>query len=336
MFELSNNTSLAVIGAGAWGTMIAVLLAHNCKAHHKQVYLWARRESFAHKLLKERENKQYLAGISLPSNLKISSNLTEVMQDCLAVFIAVPSKGLRNVMAQLPKISALICASKGLEVGTLKRFSEVLAEYQPQAALAALSGPNLAFEIAKGLPAAATVASTNENLAKAVQGWLHQANFRVYRTSDLIGVEIGGAIKNIIALAAGMCDGLKIGDNAKAAIITRGLAEMLKFAVYLGAKQETLFGLAGLGDLIATCNSPSSRNHKAGEMFAQGISLAELERSKMTTEGIPTAKAVFDFALSRGLELPIISEVYKVIFEGKLPQKAIENLMQRELKAEWT
>ncbi len=328
---LKSNAPLAVIGAGAWGTMLAILLTHN----GNRVGLWARREDFAKRLLEERENKRYLAGVPLPDNLEISSNLNDLMQNRIAAFIAVPSKGLRNVMAYLPKVSALICASKGLEVGTLKRFSEVLAEYQPKALLAALSGPNLAFEIARGLPAAATVASESESFAKAVQHWLHQANFRVYSSNDLIGVELGGALKNIIALAAGMCDGLKMGDNAKAAIITRGLAEMIKFARHLGAKSETLFGLAGLGDMIATCNSLNSRNHKAGEMFAKGVSLAEVEASKMTTEGLSTTEAVVSYARAKGLELPIAFEVYKVIFESKAPKQAIEHLMQRELKAEW-
>ncbi len=311
--------------------MLAVLLTRN----GNQVGLWARREDSAKNLLNDRENKQYLAGVPLPKNLQISSNLNEIMQDRIAAFIAVPGKGLRSVMSYLPKVPALICASKGLEIGTLKRFSEILAEYQPQANLAALSGPNLVSEIAQDLPAAATVASENEGLAKAVQRWLHQAKFRVYSSNDLIGVELGGAIKNIIALAAGMCDGLRIGDNAKAAIITRGLAEMIKFAKHMGARSETLFGLSGLGDMIATCNSPSSRNHQAGEMFAKGTSLAEIEASNMTTEGLPTTKAVVTYARAKGIELPIASEVYKVIFKNKSPQQAIDNLMQRELKDEW-
>ena len=332
MFELvKSNVPLAVIGAGAWGTMLAVLLTRN----DNKVRLWARREDLVESLLRDKENKHYLAGVPLPKSLQISSNLNEIMQDSIAAFIAVPGKGLRSVMSYLPKVSALICASKGLEVGTLKRFSEILAEYQPQANLAALSGPNLASEIARGLPAAATVASKNESLAKAVQHWLHQANFRVYRSNDLIGVELGGAIKNIIALAAGMCDGLKMGDNAKAAIITRGLAEMIKFAKHMGARSETLFGLTGLGDMIATCNNSSSRNHKAGEMFAKGASLAEIEASNMTTEGLSTTKAVVTYARAKGIELPIASEVYKVIFKSKSPQLAIDNLMQRELKDEW-
>ncbi len=332
MLEMvESSASLAVIGAGAWGTMIAVLLTRN----GNQVGLWARREDFAKSLLKDGENKRYLAGVALPKNLEVSSNLNEIMQGRVAAFIAVPSKGLRNVLSHLPKVSALICASKGLEVGTLKRFSEVLAEYQPKAILAALSGPNLVSEIAQGLPAAATVASENEELARTVQYWLHQANFRVYRSNDLIGVELGGAIKNIIALAAGMCDGLKMGDNAKAAIITRGLAEMVKLAKHLGAKRETLFGLSGLGDMIATCNSLNSRNYKAGQMFARGVSLAEIEASGMTTEGLSTAKAVVTYARDKGLELPIAQEVYKVVFEGESPKQAIDHLMQREIKPEW-
>ena len=328
---LPASKALAVIGAGAWGTTLAVLLART--ALNGEVILWARRPEFAEQLRKARENRPYLPGLALPETLRVTSALEEV--ETRALFIAVPSKGLRYVMEQLPRVPTLICCAKGLELGSFKRFSEVLGEYQPDAALAALSGPNLAKEIAAGLPASATVASGSAALAEAVQGWLSGPTFRVYTSHDIIGVEVSGALKNVIALAAGMCDGLGLGDNAKATIITRGLAEIVRLGTHLGGEMQTFYGLAGLGDLVATCSSPGSRNHSAGVRLAQGATLADLERDKLNAEGIPTVRAVVTYAEREGLELPISAEVYRVIFEKKSPRQALHDLMTRGTKAEW-
>lgn len=330
---------LAVIGAGAWGTTIAALLANNQAEidadARAEVVLWARREDAARAYSEARENTKYLPGIRLPDSLTITSDANEALNGADAAFIVVPSKGLRGTLETLPPAPAYVSCSKGLERGTLKRLSEVIGEYYPDAKLAALSGPNLAGEIASGLPASATVASTDDDLAVATQSWLNQLSFRVYTSPDIVGVEVCGALKNIIALAAGMNDGLGLGANARATLITRGLAELIRLGEHLGGTTETFYGLAGLGDLTATCSSTSSRNHTAGEMLAGGATFQDLEESKLTTEGIETIKAVVPYAEEKGLELPIATEVYRVIFENKPPRQALEDLMGREVKAEW-
>lgn len=319
-----------MLGAGAWGTVLAWLLANNGCA----VRLWARRENTALDINMRLENRAYMPGLKLPEAVQATSSLTEAVQGAEAAVVAVPSKGLREVLAALPPTPAFISAGKGLEVGGLKRFSEVIAECQPQAVLAALSGPNLAKEIAARKPAAATLASQNEAFATTAQGWFNGTTFRVYTSSDLIGVEVAGAMKNVIALAAGMCDGLELGDNAKAGIITRGLAEIVRLGTHLGGEVKTFYGLAGLGDVVATCSSVQSRNHSAGARLAQGKTLADLEASSLTAEGIPTVKAVHAYAAEHGLELPICREVYRVVYEHKAPRDALSDLMSRDTKPE--
>ena len=331
MSDASQISNLAVVGAGAWGTTLAVLLAR--VNPEQKITLWARRPEFAEQLRKARENRTYLPGLTLPENVSVTSDLREV--GGARTFIVVPSKGLRAVMEALPAVPALICCAKGLELGSLERFSEVLGEYQPGAALAALSGPNLAKEIAAGLPASATVASKDEGLTEEVQQRLSGPTFRVYTSRDIVGVEVSGALKNVIALAAGMCDGLGLGDNAKATIITRGLAEIVRLGTHMGGEMQTFYGLAGLGDVVATCSSSGSRNHTAGERIARGDTLADLERDKLNAEGIPTVRAVVAYAQTEGLELPISQEVYRVVFEEKSPRQALHDLMTRGTKAEW-
>jgi glycerol-3-phosphate dehydrogenase (NAD(P)+) len=326
----TRSATLAVVGAGAWGTVVAALLANN--GH--RVALWTRDPEHAQALTRERVNRRYLPELTLPPRVTATSDVTEAVQGARVVFVAVPSHALREVMAALPQVAALVNCAKGLELTSFKRYSSVMAEYQPQAALAALSGPNLAHEIALGRPAAATVASHDDAFAQEVQRLLNSPSFRVYTSRDLIGVELGGAVKNVIALAAGMCDGLGLGDNAKASIITRGLAELVRLGAHLGAEAKTLYGLAGLGDMVATCSSPHSRNYSAGKRLAQGESLTELEASRLTTEGIPTTRAVVAYARKHGLELPIAEAVYRVIFTGLSPQEALRSLMAREHKPE--
>ena len=320
---------LSVIGAGAWGTVLAWLLAKN--GH--RVRLWTRRKDHAETLNRQRENYEYMPGLELPETIHATSSL-ESTQHSQAAFIAVPSKGLRDVLSKCPDIPAFISCTKGLELHSFKRFSQVIRDYKPSSKVSALSGPNLAKEIAESKPAAATLASDDIGFATTVQGWLNQATFRVYRSDDLIGLEIAGALKNVIALAAGISDGLGLGDNAKATLMTRGLGEMVRVGLYLGGDVKTFYGLSGLGDLVATCSSVQSRNHIAGERIALGATLADLETSKLTAEGIPTAKAVYELALQAKLELPICSEVYRMIYENKSPQKAIVDLMGRGMKME--
>ncbi|WMT57722.1 NAD(P)H-dependent glycerol-3-phosphate dehydrogenase [Truepera radiovictrix] len=327
-------TRVAVLGAGAWGTVVARLLTHHVGL---RVRLWARRPEAAEAMARLRENAPYVPGLRLPESLHVTSDLAEAVRGAEAVFVAVPSRGLREVMARLKALggsSALVSCAKGLELGTFKRFSEVMAEYLPEAPLAALSGPNLALEIARGLPASATVASLEGALALRVQGWLNQPTFRVYTSGDLIGVEMGGALKNVVALAAGMSDGLGLGDNAKASLITRGLAEIVRLGVHMGGEEKTFYGLSGLGDLVATCSSRGSRNHLAGERLARGETLQDLEASRLTAEGIPTVRAVVVYAQEVGLELPIARAVYDVIYEGKAPQRVLGELMARGAKPE--
>jgi glycerol-3-phosphate dehydrogenase (NAD(P)+) len=321
---------LAVLGAGAWGTVLAWLLVKN----HHEILLWTRREDHAATLQQTRVNTHYVPDLVLPENISVTSELARTCDGVEAALVAVPSKGLREVLEKLPDVPALISCSKGLELHSFKRLSEVMQEYKPSAKIAALSGPNLALEIAREKPAAATVASENLEFAKTAQGWLNQNIFRVYSSDDLIGLEIAGALKNVIALAAGICDGLNLGDNAKATLITRGLGEIVKVGTHLGGDVKTFYGLSGLGDLVATCSSGQSRNHTAGERLAKGATLGDLQKSGLTAEGIPTTKAVHDLAIEEKLELPICSEIYRVIYEKKKPHEAIANLMGRRLKEE--
>jgi len=324
-------TPVAVVGAGAWGTLLAQLLAQNPAL---AVTLWARRPELVAQLVQTRENTTYIPNLRLSERLAFTAELNTV-GEAEAVFMAVPSRGLRGVLAQLPPVPALVSCGKGLEPGTFKRPTEVIREYQPETALGALSGPNLAGEIARGLPTSATIASLDETLARWVQGWLSQQAFRVYTGTDLVGLELGGALKNVIALAAGMCDGLGLGDNAKASLVTRGLAEMVRLGTSLGGEARTFYGLSGLGDLLATCSSAGSRNHQAGVRLARGETLADLEAARLNAEGIPTVRAVAQVATERGLELPISRAVHDVVFSGRSPEVVIGELMARDAKPEW-
>ena len=318
-----------VLGAGSWGTTLAYLLAQN--GH--EVMLWTRQEIQAQAINTTRENKAYLPGLNLPTSIKASANLSESVKAGNLIW-ALPTKAIRVIMEQLPEVSTILSCSKGLESGSFETVTEILAEYQPRATLGALSGPNLAKEIAAGKPAAATVASNDESFAREAQQWFNQPAFRVYSSNDLKGVELAGAFKNVIALAAGMSDGLALGDNAKATLLTRGLAELIRLGQQLSGKSETLYGLAGLGDMIATCSSPQSRNHTAGDLFAQGKTLEDIEALGLTAEGIPTVKAVYLFAQEHKLELPISTEIYQVIYSKKSPLEAISDLMQRKPRSE--
>lgn len=325
------ETAVAIVGAGAWGTVLAGLLAENTAL---EVTLWVRRRDLAAQLAEYRENPAYVPGYRLPERLQITSD-TAALAAAEVLFIAVPSQVLREVLVQLPPAAAVVSCAKGLEEGSFKRLTQIIAEYQPQAALAALSGPNLAREIASGLPASATVASEEVALAQRVQGWLGQRAFRVYTGTDLVGLELGGAFKNVVALAAGISDGLGLGDNAKATIMTRGLAEMVRLGTHLGGEAQTFYGLSGLGDLIATCSSDGSRNHQAGVRLARGETRADLEAAHLTAEGIPTARALAHYAQQEGIELPISQAVYDVVFGGVPPEAMMGELMTRGAKAEW-
>jgi glycerol-3-phosphate dehydrogenase (NAD(P)+) len=326
----TTDEEIVVLGAGAWGTTLALLLARN--GH--RVRLWCRRHDLADALNRHRENRRYLPGHALTDPIVVNPDLSAACDGVGVAVLAVPTQGVRALLERLPPIPALISGTKGLEVAGFRRVSEIVAEAQPDATIATLSGPNLAGEIAAGKPAAATVACPDDTFTERAQQLFQQPPFRVYRSRDQIGVEIAGAMKNVVALAAGMVDGLDLGANARATIITRGLAEIARVGLALGGEARTFYGLAGLGDLVATCASRSSRNHTAGERFAHGARLADIERSNLTAEGIPTAKAAYVFAGERGLDLPISSEVYRVVFEEKAPEQAVRDLMGRSAHAE--
>ncbi len=299
--------------------------------------LWANRQSLADTINDSGRNEEYLPGVNVHPGVHATADLAAALAEHPLAFIAVPSRAFRSVSGRLREAGtpvALVSCSKGLEISTFKRLTQVVAEFMPNTPLAVLSGPNLATEIAEGKPATTTVASSDEQLAKNVQRLLQQSTFRVYTSADVIGVEIAGALKNVIALACGVSDGLGLGDNTKASIITRGLAEIVRLGTTLGGHTNTFYGLAGVGDLVATCAGETSRNHRAGVRLARGATLAELEASGLTAEGIPTVESIHNSRAAADVELPISREVYRVVFEGKNPQDAIESLMTRAEKAE--
>lgn len=319
-----------MLGAGAWGTVIAWLLANN--GH--QVRLWTRRREHAAAIAADRVNSEYLPYLPLSTLVTPTSDLRAALEGAALTFVVVPSRALVSLMTALPPVAALVSCSKGMELAGFRRLSQVMQAARPGVRVAALSGPNLAGEIAAGLPAATTVASTDEDMALTVQALLQQSTFRVYTSSDIIGVELAGAMKNVIALAAGICDGLGLGDNAKSSIITRGLAEVVRLGTLLGGEARTFYGLAGVGDIVATCSSQQSRNHTAGVLLAAGEDLSDPALRSMTAEGIPTVEAVYRYAEARQIELPITTEVYKVVYQGKPARAAMVDLMTRERKPE--
>lgn len=321
---------LAVIGAGAWGTTVAALLA--AAGHH--VTLWTRSAAQAETLRQTRMNPTRLPGILLPPGLQYSAEPAEAVEGAEAAFVAVPSSHLAAVMERFPPLPLLVSLVKGFADDSLQRMTGLLGTLQPQAGLAALSGPNLAAETAAGKPAAAVAAAADRRLAELVQGWLHGPSFRVYASTDLTGVETGGAVKNVIALAAGMCHGLGLGDNTAAAIITRGLHELVRVGLFLGGRPETFYGLSGLGDMIATCAGPASRNFLAGSRLASGWTLERLEAEGLTTEGTVAVRRLTAFARRQGMDLPISREVHDVVFSNKTAAAAVRSLMGRGSRAE--
>ncbi len=328
----------AVIGAGSWGTALAYVLADKgCPTT-----IWAYEPELVTDINERHENTLYLPGITLPDNLRASGDLAEVCEDAELVVIVTPSHVTRRVMEQardvLPEHVPIVSATKGIENDSLMTISEVLEDVLPlryHPYLAYLSGPSFAREVAQRVPTAVVVASLSEKLALTVQHLFNHAWFRVYRSTDVIGVEIGGSLKNVLAIAAGAADGMGFGHNTKAALITRGLAEMSRMAVALGANPLTLAGLAGMGDLVLTCTGGLSRNRAVGEKLGRGMALDEiLAEMNMVAEGVKTAQSVRDLSRKLGVEMPISDAVYRVLYEGKSAQQALADLMGRELKRE--
>ncbi|MFQ6058590.1 MAG: NAD(P)H-dependent glycerol-3-phosphate dehydrogenase [Anaerolineae bacterium] len=329
---------ITVIGTGQWGTMLAVMLARR----GLPVTLWARTAAEAEELRAGRENRLRLPGVIFPDDLAVSSSLEESLAGCWLLLLVVPAQRMReNVQRLRPYVhkgTAIISAAKGLEMETALRMTQVIKEELPEehhARIGVLSGPNLAREIAAGLPASTVIAARDPSVAQFVQGLLMSPKFRVYTHDDVIGVELAGALKNIIALGAGAADEFGYGDNAKAAFMTRGLAEMARLGVAAGANPMTFAGLAGLGDLICTCASRHSRNHYVGEELAKGRSWNDIEASmKMVAEGVYTTVAARKLAQKYGVEMPITEAIYQVIFEGKNPRQAVMEMMVRAPKHE--
>jgi glycerol-3-phosphate dehydrogenase (NAD(P)+) len=328
----------AVIGAGGWGTALAVLLAgKGCR-----VSLWVRSRDVYKKIILKRVNEDYLPGVKLREGIRPTVDLEEALRGKELVIFAVPSHGLRSVAAAaapfLSPRAVIVNAAKGLEDPRLLRLSQVLQEELPEelhGRIAVISGPNHAEEVSRGLPSATVAAAQVPETALLVQERLMTPYFRVYTNPDLMGVELGGALKNVIAIGAGIVEGLGLGDNAKAALVTRGLAEMIRLGRAMGARARTFAGLAGLGDLYATCSSPHSRNRAVGCKLGQGMRLGEIIAGMRTVaEGVNTTRAAAELSRKAGVEMPITAEIYRILFEGKEPRKAAEELMQREKKAE--
>ncbi len=327
---------VAIIGSGSWGTALSI---KSVEAGN-DTYLYCRRPEFANLLTNRRENTEYLPGVMLPTALSITSSSEEALRDVQIVLLVTPSvyvrTTLQSIKKQIPKNAILVLCSKGIDrsSGTLllKVIEEELGD---DCHLAILSGPNHAEEIGRGLPAATVVAAKDMTIAKQVQGALNSSNFRVYVNDDYIGLELAAATKNIIALAAGIVDELQLGDNTKATLLTRGLYEMTKFGVAFGAKKETYAGLAGIGDLIATCMSQHSRNRAAGQQLAMGQSMTDIMgQTNMVVEGFYAVEIVHRMAMEHDVDMPITQALYDILYNHKTPLEALAKLMQREMKVE--
>jgi glycerol-3-phosphate dehydrogenase (NAD(P)+) len=332
------SQSIAVVGAGGWGTALAKLLADK----GAPVSLWCHSEASFRELTEHRENRTYLPGVSLPATIEITQSLETAVAHQQVLLCAVPSHAVREVFAKIAarvgQQTMLVCGTKGIEEESLLTMGELLGEiFGPERTQrhAFLSGPTFAIEVARQLPTAVTVAAYDEVVAKAAQEILSTQNMRVYTSTDVIGVQMGGVVKNVIAIAAGISDGLGLGQNARAALITRGLAEMTRLAVRMGADAMTLAGLPGLGDLVLTCTGELSRNHKVGLQIAGGKTLAEITRSTRTVaEGVRNTRSLHALARRLEVDMPIVQQMYQVLYAAKKPADAVRDLMQRSLKPE--
>ena len=328
-------TNIAVVGAGSWGTTLAYLLSHK----GLEISLWVYEQDLSMDMEKTRLNKIYLPDVSLPKNIRITNQIEKVIDKAQYILNAVPAQFTGRVFKDfLPYISSeavIISAAKGIERGTLKTISSVLKELTG-CRIAVLSGPSFAKEVVKNLPAAVTLATEDRNTGLILQDIFTINNFRVYTHDDVLGVEIGGALKNVMAIASGISDGLGLGLNARASLITRGLAEMTRLGVAMGAKERTFSGLSGLGDLVLTCTGSLSRNYTLGLKLGQGMKLKDiLEQTTSVIEGVATAESAHELSKKYGIEMPIVEQVYKILYEEKGPARAVNDLMRRSLKTEF-
>lgn len=334
------RTKVAFIGAGSWGTSMAAIVAS--KEEH-DVVLWARRAEVAETINVYHENPQYLPDSPLPESLRATNDLEEAVVSAEVVVMGVPSHGFRNILREIVPLAdsdpCYLSLTKGLEVDTRMRMSEVIAQEVDGIAedkVAVLTGPNLAKEIVRGFPAASTIACRDDKTAARLQEIVHTERFRTYRNTDVVGSEIGGALKNVVAIAAGIADGLGFGDNTKATVVTRGLAEMARFGVKFGAHPLTLLGLAGVGDLMATCASPQSRNHSVGIELGRGRKIDEIIGSmNSVAEGVKSCKPIYELGRERDVWMPITENIVQICHEGATTEEVLTDLLSREIRSEF-
>lgn len=321
---------ISVIGAGSWGTALSIVLAQ--KGYN--VKLWTRNSLVYEQIINERENKRYLPGVKLLDNIQITMDIEYAVHNTQIIIIGVPSQAVRENTRLLSKIAKkeqiIVSVAKGLEIGTMLRMSEVIEQELPGFEIAILSGPSHAEEVSRNIPTACVVSSKKRKIAEFVQDIFMTSRFRIYTNPDVVGVELGGALKNIIAIGCGISDGLGFGDNSRAALMTRGITEISRLGKSLGAQVLTFAGLSGLGDMIVTCTSMYSRNRKAGILIGQGIKVEDAVKSiGMVVEGFTTTKAAYELSMIKNVSMPITAEIYKVLYEGKSPEEGVGALMMR-------
>jgi len=336
MAQTTRDSAVAILGAGSWGTALAVLLARN----GYRALLWGHDAARMARLAHERTNALYLPGVPFPDRLQLREDLVALAQECACFLVAVPSEAFRitlEVLASHAPYDAIVAwATKGMEPGSGRLLSEVSDKVLgAERRIGVISGPTFAREVARGLPTALTVAARDSRVAEAIAQWLRSDHLRAYTSQDMVGVQVGGAVKNVMAIATGISDGLGLGANARAALITRGLAEIGRLGEALGGRPETFMGLAGIGDLVLTCTDDQSRNRQVGLALGRGGSLgATLAQLGQVAEGVGTAREVRTLARRLGVEMPITEQVYRVLFEGVAPQEAVEALLKREPRQE--
>jgi glycerol-3-phosphate dehydrogenase (NAD(P)+) len=325
----------AIVGAGSWGTALAWLWGKD----GRQISLWGNNAGRVERMLKTRENSDYIPGLKLPDSVKITHELRDCADAELVVFVT-PSTVLRPIATRLQGAlrnhqAVLLSCTKGIEHGTGMRMSQVIADIFPENRVAVLSGPNLAVEVVRNVPTATVIACQDPEYAAELQSFLGSSRFRIYTNNDITSVELGGALKNVFAIAAGASDGLGLGDNTKAALVTRSLAELIRLGTAMGGNLKTFYGLSGAGDLIATCFSKHSRNRRVGEYLGRGQTIEQITSAmQMVAEGIPTTKSAYECARKLNIDSPITDEVYALLYEGKKPVQAMHDLLERDQKAE--
>ncbi|MDD5431763.1 MAG: NAD(P)-dependent glycerol-3-phosphate dehydrogenase [Candidatus Omnitrophica bacterium] len=328
--------NVCVIGDGGWGTTLAILLSKK----NNNVCLWGVFADNVSYMNRHRENKKFLPGIKIPKGIKITNDLSEALKGRKLIVLASPSQHMREVVRKISNAgfdrdTVFLSVSKGIEIETLKTMSQVIHEELGNVKLAVLSGPTIAHEIAKGLPAVSVIASSCEKTRKFLQGVFMTPRFRIYTSDDVTGVELGGSLKNVIAIACGISDGLGFGSNAKAALLARGLSEIARLGAAMGAKIATFSGITGLGDLVTTCVSSYSRNRFVGEEVGKGKTIKQIQsHMQMVAEGVPTAKSAYALSLKYKVDMPITREIYYVLYKNKSALKALKDLMTREKKEE--